>query len=103
MGRQRSTRDDTEDLHGEIRRLRKLVDQQKREISRLQKFRNAAVGIDHSPDQAPPDSTPKLKKKDAMRCENCGSFDFATLTLNLRDGDRVLLTCKGCDARKVLK
>lgn len=95
MGRRREDprKDEIEDLHGEIRRLRKLVQVQKREIARLRKFENKYSNFKEDPDDETPSSEPKPPRKPA--CKECTSSHTEVMDIGIRK----YLICKECGSR----
>jgi transposase-like protein len=90
-----SDREEREDLHGQIRRLRKIIKAQQVEINRLQKYQRIVTHISKDKTAKPPRiHTPK------QGCEMCGSTNDGEANFNTRGGERRYYFCGDCGYRK---
>lgn len=96
--RYENTREDIEDLHGEIRRLRKIVKNQQREVARLRKYEQRA-GKSQVSDNTHQNASGKQSEPSKSQCGTCFSKKVDIMDL----GFKVYSICKDCGERKQIK
>jgi len=99
--KQDNHREEREGLYGQIRRLRKVIKMQQREITRLIKYKEHAGSNEN--DQGTKTHKPKNPVVTKSGCPECSFDKVKTLTFDTVDGKRIYMMCEECGFRKKIK